>query len=85
MEAVAADADAVTDRPVVALHEIEEALGRMDDDGAGRLGGPVENDLAVEGGGKLLGRLVGHVARLVLDRHRHLGLPERLRGQRRNR
>jgi hypothetical protein len=28
LEAVAADADAVADRPVVALHEIEEALGR---------------------------------------------------------
>ena len=45
LEAVAADADAVADGAVAALHEVEEALLGVDDDGAGRLVGSEEDRL----------------------------------------
>src|SRR4051794_8300009 len=34
LETVAADADAVAQRPIVALHDVEKALRRVDDNGA---------------------------------------------------
>src|SRR5262245_4600195 len=47
-EALAADADAVTPGLAARHHEIEEGVGRIDDDGAGRLAGPVVDDLAAQ-------------------------------------
>ena len=54
LEALAPDADAVADRAVVRLHQIEEALLRLDHDRAGRLGGAEEHQLPAEFRGKLL-------------------------------
>ena len=45
-EARLADADAVAQRLTVFLDEIEEAVGRIDDDGAGLLSGRILDDLA---------------------------------------
>src|SRR5258705_6602464 len=42
---LAADADAVADRPPAAEHVIEIGVGGIDDDGAGRLAGGVADDL----------------------------------------
>ena len=56
-EAVLADADAVADGVAALLHEIELSLLQMDDDGAGRLAGLVDDDLAAE---LRLDLLIGH-------------------------
>src|SRR5262249_7873620 len=45
LEAVAADADSITQRPPAGLDQIEVALGGLDDDGARRLAGAIEHHL----------------------------------------
>jgi hypothetical protein len=57
-EALAADADAVTHRLAARHHEIKEGVGRIDDDGAGRLAGPVVDDLAAQIGAQLVLRVL---------------------------
>ena len=47
-EALAADADAVTDRLAVAEHVIKEGVRGIDDDGAGRLAAGVVDDLPLQ-------------------------------------
>src|SRR5204863_6328279 len=47
-KAGAPDPDAVADRLAAVLHEIEQALSRIDDDGAGLLGAGIFDDLPVE-------------------------------------
>src|SRR3954470_17906261 len=47
-EARLADADAVAERGAVVLHQEEEAVRRVDDDGAGRLRAGVGHDLLLE-------------------------------------
>src|SRR5262249_38627838 len=46
LETVAADADAVAQRAPARLHDIEKALGGVHDDGARRLGGAEQDELA---------------------------------------
>src|SRR5712691_6643551 len=67
LEAVAADPDPVAQRPVIALHEIEKALRRADDDGSGRLGGAEEHQLPLVRGGQPLLVRIRHDAGLLLD------------------
>src|SRR5262249_8247116 len=55
-KALAADADAVAHRAAIAENQIEIRVGRVDDDGAGRLMRGVVDDLALEAGGLLGGR-----------------------------
>jgi hypothetical protein len=69
LEAVAADPDAVAQRPVVAQHEIEKPLRRADDDGPGRLGSAEEHELPLVGRGQLLLFRRGHGTGLLLDGH----------------
>ncbi len=47
-EAVAADTNAVADRLTAAEHIIEIGIGRIDDDGAGRLAGGVADGLPLQ-------------------------------------
>src|SRR5438876_1195345 len=61
------DPDPVPQRPVVALHEIEKALRRADDDGSGRLGGAEEHQLSLVRGGQPLLVRIRHDAGLLLD------------------
>ena len=68
-EAFAADADAVAKRPVVALHQVKEAVFGVDDDGAGRFGGPEEHLLLLVSAGELLFLRRRLVAGLVDDIH----------------
>src|SRR5215470_16132438 len=78
LESLAADADAVAQCPVVALDDVEEALRRIDHNGAGRLGGAEEHHLPLVDGVELLllgGRLV---AGRLLDRQLGLRWVDRL-------
>src|SRR6202451_553350 len=54
LEAIAADADAVAQRPIVRLHQIEEPRPRIDHDRAWRLGGAEEHLLLFKSAGELL-------------------------------
>src|SRR5271157_1417979 len=69
LEAVAADADAVAQRAVVRLHEVEEALAGVDDDRPRRFVGAEEHFLLLVGAAELLFLRRGLVARLVDDIH----------------
>ena len=91
MEAVAADADAVAQGPVVALHEVEEPTLGVDDDRPGRFVGAEEHLLLFKGASELLlvrrrliAGLVGDI-HFVLARNRGLRIGERARkdGERR--
>src|SRR5580698_2102449 len=73
LEPVASNADAVADRPIVALDEIEKTLGRNDDHRARRLVRSVEDNLLLERPAELLLLRRRLDARLVLDVHVDLG------------
>src|SRR5215471_6473462 len=82
LEAFAADADAVAHRPVVALHDIEEALGGGHDDRARLFDAAVEDKLPLKLGWQVLFLRSGLVTRLLLDRHLVLWRRDlRLRGR----
>ena len=70
LEAFAADADAVADRPVVSLNEVEIAIGGIDDDRPRRLVGPVEDRLPLIRRRQSLVARIRHDAGLIVDRHR---------------
>src|SRR5208337_877087 len=69
LEAVAADADAVAQRAVVRLDQVEEALFGVDDDRAGRFVGAEEHFLLLVSAGELLFLRLRLVTRLVDDIH----------------
>src|SRR5262249_55767158 len=54
LKAVASDADPVSHRAVIALDEVEVAIGGIDDDGARRFTGSVKEHLPPKRGGQLL-------------------------------
>jgi hypothetical protein len=78
-EAGLADADAVADGGAVVLHEEQEALRRIDDDGAGRFGAVIADDLLEEfridrarvDGGHLLDGLAARIEVGGRTRRRH--------------
>ncbi len=53
-EALASDADAVAHRLALAEDEIKEGVGRIDDDGSGRLGRRIGDDLPLQMGRQVL-------------------------------
>src|SRR5260370_5997301 len=68
-ETIAANADAVTDRPAIRLNHIEQPLGCVHDDRAGRLRGAPEHHLALKRSRKPLVVGIRDIARLVIDLH----------------
>src|SRR5262245_33387681 len=69
LETFAADADAVAQRPVVALDHVEEALRRVDHDGSGGFGGAEEHHLPLVGRRDVFFLRRRLVARRLFDRH----------------
>src|SRR5262245_26768330 len=66
-KAFAADADAVAHRLAAAHHQVEVGVQRVDDDRAGRLAGPVVNDLAA----KIVARVSRILLRIGIGRRRY--------------
>jgi hypothetical protein len=83
LEAVPTDADAVAQRPVVALDDVEVTLRGDNDDRAGRLGGAIEDGLFAQRRGKL--DRAGLVTRLFVDFLHLLGARERIYRKRKRR
>src|SRR5262249_58139077 len=66
-KAFAAHADAVTHRLAAAHHQVEVGVRRVDDDRAGRLAGPVVDDLAA----KIVARVSRILLRIGIGRRRY--------------
>src|SRR5262245_50560714 len=67
LKAFTPDADPITQRPVVALDDVQEALRSCDDDRAGRLDTAKVHELPLVGGWQVLFIGRGLIAGLLLD------------------